>query len=193
MMRLIIACSAAVGLLAACSGTPPSLVRGPTTGMDGPVIKASPDWFGTWHLDHGRSTAVDPWLDLSVVFAQDGGALVLKRQWRGTREGGTFTDSVRVRPDGPPATAKLAQWPDNRHLGAYISGDSLKTTAARWADGGRTLITESTLAVSVQQGERALRIYTEYRLAPAGDRLDVLELRSSRPRPIHYVFTRTAP
>ena len=44
--------------------------------------------------------------------------------------------------------------------------------------------------MSIQQGEQPIRIYTEYRLSPEGDRLDVLELRSTRPRPIHYVFTR---
>jgi hypothetical protein len=86
----------------------------------------------------------------------------------------------------------MAQWPDNRHLGAYIAGDHRKTVASRWEDDGRTLITESTLTVSTQQGERPIRIYTEYRLSPGGDRLDVLELRSTRPRPVHYVFTRAA-
>lgn len=86
----------------------------------------------------------------------------------------------------------MIQWPDNRHAGVYIAGDRTKTVFSEWKDDGQTLATEATLEVSVQQGLRTVRIYTEYRLSPGGDRLDVLELRSTRPRPIHYVFFRSS-
>ena len=145
---------------------------------------------GTWVLDHDLSTAIDPWRNLSVEMAMDGDAVVLQRKWRGSREGGAFSDSVRLVPGTTVQSAPMLQWADERHLGAYIAGDRTKTVASHWADDGQTLITESTLTLSIQQGEQPIRIYTEYRLAPDGDRLDVLELRSTRPRPIHYVFTR---
>ena len=151
---------------------------------------SDPAWAGTWRLDRDRSTAVDPWRDLTVVLALDGDAVVLERRWRGSREGGTAVDAVRVVPGGAAAKAPLEQWPDNRHLGAYLAGDRAKTVRAWWKDDGHTLATESTLTLSVQQGTRDVRIYTEYRLSPGGDRLDVLELRSTRPRPLHYVFHR---
>lgn len=145
---------------------------------------------GTWVLDKDLSTDIDPWLHLSVEIAADGDGVILKKMWRGSREGGATTDSVRLAPGGTVVSEPMEQWPDNRHLGAYIAGDRTKTVASRWEDGGRTLVTEATLTVSIQQGERDLRIYTEYRLSPEGDRLDVLELRSTRPRPTHFVFFR---
>lgn len=145
---------------------------------------------GTWVLDKERSTDIDPWLNLSVGIAADGDGVILKKLWRGSREGGASMDSVRLVPGQTVVSEPMEQWPDNRHLGAYIAGDRTKTVASSWEDGGRTLVTEATLTVSIQQGEREIRIYTEYRLSPEGDRLDVLELRSTRPRPTHYVFTR---
>jgi len=154
-----------------------------------PAPKPS-DWAGRWNLDPERSTAIDPWRGLAVVLEPRGDAMAVERHWRGSREAGTVVDAVEVVPGGPPVTVALEQWPDNRHLGAYLADDSTKTVAAHWADGGRTLVTESTLTVVTQQGEMPIRIYSEYRLAPELDRLDLLELRSTRPAPLHYVFTR---
>ena len=145
---------------------------------------------GTWALDADRSRAVDPWRSLSVEIELEGDAVVLERNWRGSREGGAFTDSVRLVPGQSVESDPMIQWGDERHLGAYIAGDRTKTVVSRWVDDGTTLITESTFRVSIQQGEHDVRVYTEYRLSPEGDRLDVLELRSTRPRPIHFVFSR---
>jgi hypothetical protein len=170
---------AGVVLLAACGGPERSSAPGPA------------DWTRRWTLDAEQSTAIDPWRGLSVVLDARGDAMVVERHWRGSREGGTMVDAVEVVPGGPAVTVALEQWPDNRHLGAYLTGDSTKTVTARWADGGRTLVTESTLTLLTQQGEAPVRIYSEYRLSPERDRLDLLELRSTRPTPLHYVFTRS--
>src|SRR5690606_8040832 len=96
---------------------------------------------GTWILDKDLSTDIDPWLNLSVEIATDGDGVILKKLWRGSREGGATTDSVRLAPGGTVVSEPLEQWPDNRHLGAYIAGDRTKTVAVRWEDGGRTLVT----------------------------------------------------
>ncbi|HMB90926.1 MAG TPA: hypothetical protein VKP65_08770 [Rhodothermales bacterium] len=149
-----------------------------------------PGFSGSWTYEAEGSTAIDPWRRLSMEIDRDGDAVILKRIWRGSREGGTAVDSAYVVPGGPAALVPLEQWPDNRHLGAYLAGDSTKTVTAHWDDEQRTLITESHLTVSIQQGTRHIRIYTEYRLSPDGNRLDVLELRSTRPKPIHYIFRR---
>ncbi len=78
---------------------------------------------------------------------------------------------------------------------SVISACTSRATAPRPSrrDGRTTVAPSSRRAhfmVSAQQGERRIRIYTEYRLSPEGDRLDVLEVRSTRPRPIHFVFHR---
>ena len=171
--------------LAGCATLPAAPRSGPSPT---PVLASSLD--GAWVLDADASRAIDPWRNLSLDIAADGDGVVLKRMWRGSREGGAATDSVRLVPGATVRSAPMLQWPDERHLGVYITGDRTKTVASRWEDDGNTLVTESALTVSAQQGERAIRIYTEYRLSPEGDRLDVLELRSTRPRPIHFVFRR---
>ncbi|NND73095.1 MAG: hypothetical protein HKN43_16090 [Rhodothermales bacterium] len=153
-----------------------------------PVI--SPHFAGNWLLDAQRSTAIDPWRGLSLELSISENLLTIQRKWRGSREGGTTVDSSVVQVNGPPASAVLEQWPDNRHLGAYITGDRSKTIRAFTLDRGRTIGTESFLTVSVQQGEKQLRIYTEYRLSVDNDRIDLIELRSTRPTPTHYVFRR---
>lgn len=191
-MRPLVPLLFALALAACRTPAAPPAAMGVADGAGAlPATRLDPAFAGAWALDGPRSTAIDPWNQLSLEIADAGaGAIDLKRHWRGSREGGAFTDSLRVVPGRSARSAPMTQWPDNRHLGAFIAGDSTKHVATRVEDGGRTLVTESRLTVSVQQGEHDLRIVTEYRLSPEGDRLDVLELRSTRPRPIHYVFRR---
>ena len=192
MRRLLVGLVVALAVpLASCAGT---ASRSPaSTSRPGASVRLDPSFEGTWLLDATRSTSIDPWRGLTVVMDVQGEAVVLERRWRGSGEGGASTDSSRFVPGGPAVRVALDQWADNRHLGAFLAGDSTKTVVARVEDGGQTLVTESTLLVVVQQGERPLRIYTEYRMDPDGGRLDVLELRSTRPTPLHYVFTRAQP
>ena len=62
--------------------------------------------------------------------------------------------------------------------------------SAEVIDGGRTLRTESRFTVETQQAKAPMRITTEYRLHSGGDRLTLIELRSSRTKPIVHHFTR---
>ena len=187
--RLSIAFGLAALALSACASLPPPSPSAPTPST-APTALSPTALSGAWVLDADRSRAIDPWRGLALEIADDGDGVVVKRMWTGSREGGAAVDSVRLVPGTTVRSAPMLQWPDERHLGVYITGDRTKTVASRWEDGGRTLVTESALTVSTQQGERPIRIYTEYRLSPEGDRLDVLELRSTRPRPIHFVFAR---
>lgn len=154
-------------------------------------IEGNTELSGSWVLDQSRSTAIDPWRNLSLEIDVTGDLVSLKRHWRGSREGGAFIDSVRVRAGGDAVKVEMEQWADNRHLGAYIGGDGTKTVTAQWVDGGKTLTTETHLILSVQQGEAPVRIYTEYRLSSDRNRLDVIEIRSTRPTPNYYLFTRS--
>ena len=183
----ILALGLATAVLTACSATPPALGASPQPPVD---RQADALLDGAWTYDAERSRAIDPWRNLSIDIATDGDGVVLKRMWRGSREGGAAVDSVRLVPGTTVRSAPMLQWPDERHLGVYVTGDRTKTVASRWEDDGRTLVTESAFTVSAQQGERRIRVYSEYRLSPEGDRLDVLEMRSTRPSPIHFVFRR---
>ncbi len=156
--------------------------------------RADPDraaFEGTWQLMQDRSTSVDPWRRLALDIQVESDRVTLHRIWSGNREAGTYVDSTTVRTDGTPARIAMGQWPDNRHLGAFLAGDSTKHVTARWLDDGRTLRMQTRLHVRTSQGTRPIRIYSEYRLSPDQTRLTLLELRSTRPRPLHYTFRRT--
>lgn len=145
---------------------------------------------GTWQIIQDRSTSVDPWRRLRLDIRVESERVILNRIWSGNREAGTYVDSTTVRTDGTPAQIAMGQWPDNRHLGAFLAGDSTKQVTARWLDDGRTLRMQTRLHVRTSQGTRPIRIYSEYRLSPDQTRLTLLELRSTRPRPLHYTFRR---
>ncbi len=159
-------------------------------GRDEPT--ASPSRFeGTWTLVAERSTAIDPWNDLSIAIDVSGSTLTLKRTWAGNY-GFAAVDSTTIPIDGTPHRVSLAQWPDNRHIGAFVAADSTKQVSARWLDDGRTLQVTTRLTVRASQGPTRLRTHSEYRVGPDGDDLTVLELRSTRPQPIRYTFERAS-
>jgi hypothetical protein len=142
---------------------------------------------GEWTLLTSESSAIDPWRRLRVSLDADQSTLTLMRTWTGAY-GITSVDSVRIPIDGEHHEISIPQWPDNRHVAVRPTADSVKYVSARWLDRGRTLRTSTRIPVLTSQGETDIRIHSEYRIAPDGERLVVLELRSTRPRPIHYVF-----
>ena len=145
---------------------------------------------GTWQLVPGESSPIDPWNTLVYEFDVGPRHLALTRRWHGPTNY-TAVDSVRVPIDGTPHRAPLSEWPDNRHIGAFATADRPRRVAAEWLDEGRTLRVTSRFWVDTSQGQHRVRTYTEYRLAPAGKRLIVLELRSTRPMPRRYVLERS--
>lgn len=146
---------------------------------------------GTWRLVESESSPIDPWNTLVVDLDAGPDRLALSRRWHGPTDY-TAVDSVRIPVDGDAHRAPLPEWPDNRHIGAVAAPDRPRRVSAEWLDQGRTLRVTSRFGVETSQGSRRIRTYTEYRIAPDGDRLVVLELRSTRPRARRYVFGRTS-
>lgn len=145
---------------------------------------------GRWQIVKSESNAIDPWNDLQVDLAVDPTGVRLVRTWRGAY-GYTGMDSIHVPADGAFHRSPLDQWPDNRHIGAFARTDRTRRVSLQWIDQGRTLRVESRFWVEVSQGTRQIRTYAEYRLAPNGERLVILELRSTRPRARRYVLERS--
>jgi len=142
---------------------------------------------GTWTLVKSQSSAIDPWRRLRVSIDADRSDLTVVRTWTGAYRV-TSVDSVRIPIDGARHEVPIPQWHDNRHIAVRPTVDSIKYVSAQWIDRGRTLAVETHMPVLTSQGETKIRMHSEYRIAPDGQRLDVLELRSSHPRPIHYVL-----
>lgn len=142
---------------------------------------------GTWTIAPDQSTAIDPWRDLTVEIAATDARLTLKRIWQG-HYGYATVDSVTIPIDGAAHRIPLTQWADNRHIGAFVGGDSTKRVAATWVDDGTTLQVTTRLTVRTSQGPTPIRTHSEYRVAPNDSSLTLLELRSTRPRPIRYTL-----
>ena len=157
------------------------------TSDDKPTIAS--EFAGRWARVEARSTPVDPWRSLQLELDVDGSEVVIRRIWTaGARN--RHVDSLRLTVDGRSMQDRIHHWADSRHLGVYVGPDSTRTAAARSLDGGRTLqvTTEQTLHTS--QGSAPVRVYSEYRISEDGEELALLELRSTRNRPIHYLFRR---
>jgi hypothetical protein len=147
---------------------------------------------GKWKIDKEVSTAIDPWRDMQIEIDATSSQLTLDRNWEGYH-GFSVSDSMTIPIDGSTHQVSMSQWPDNRHIGAFLAEDSLKSVSARWLDEGRTLQVTTRLKLKVSQGTSQVRTHSEYRVSPSGAHLIVLELRSTRPRPIRYRFEEMDP
>lgn len=142
---------------------------------------------GTWQIDLARSTELSPWKTYRLTISVDGDRVTFDRHlaWGRRAFADTMTVSTRT-----PAVIPVSLWPDNRHLGAYIGGDRTKTVTATFLDQGRALRLSTDLTLSTQQGERAVNILSDYKVSANGTQLTLTELRTTRNRPVVYVFTR---
>jgi hypothetical protein len=143
---------------------------------------------GTWRIDLSRSTELSPWksFDLSIALAGDTVTLDRKLAW-GRRD---FTDRLVVDTAKPETTTPIDWWADNRHLGAYIGDDHTRRVHPQWLDAGRLLRLSTDLTLETQQGPRAVNILTDFKVSASGQELTLTELRSTRNRPVVYVFKR---
>jgi hypothetical protein len=146
---------------------------------------------GTWRIDPARSTNLAAWRAFDLTIATSDSATTLERRLGWGRR--VHHESMVVPLDGTPTSVAVPYWSDNRHLGAYIGGDKVKQVRARLLDDGRILRVESDLTLETQQGERAVNILSDYHLSPDGQTLTLIEIRSTRSRPVVYVFRRYTP
>jgi hypothetical protein len=153
----------------------------------GPLAAAEHPLAGSWRIDLARSTELSPWKDYELTISTAGDSVTIGRRlaW-GRRE---FADTMTVSP-ATVTTVPVAMWPDNRHLGAYIGGDRTKRVRTEWLDAGRVLRLSTDLVLATQQGDRPVNILSDYKVTANGAQLILTELRSTRNRPVVYLFTR---
>ena len=162
-----------------------------------PFAHANPEFNGLWTISaaetttrdpEARSTATDPWRNLDIEIEVEGDQVTLIRSFRGgtrvTRESMTVDTSI------PDQVVTVEGWWDNRHIGAYLGGDKKQTVAAKWLDDGQTLQLNIDMILETSQAETPVRVLREMRLSEDGEILAVIELRSSRNKPIVRFFKR---
>lgn len=151
------------------------------------LAAANPAFAGRWRMDPDRSTALDGWHKMDLVFALDGSKVAITHhmQWRSTKQTAT-----NVYDTAQPVALKDFFRVEARHLAIYPVRDGVTHATATWLDGGRTLRVEALTPIEVSQGQGSIRIYQEYRIDELGRTLTFIELRSSRDRPLVYVLHR---
>ena len=142
---------------------------------------------GRWRLDSARSTALDGWTTADLVIANDGTKVSLQHDmtWHATKV--TATNTVD--------TAKAVELTnffriDQRHMAVYARPTEAAHVTAEWLDGGRTLRIQALVPLETSQGNTTMRLYNEYRLLEGGAELELIELHSTRERPLVYRFTK---
>jgi hypothetical protein len=143
---------------------------------------------GRWRIDLTRSTELSPWKSFDLTIAVQGNTLNLQRELAWGRR--KFIDAVSLDLGKPENVVPIEWWPDNRHLGAYIGDQKTKRIRAEWLDERRVLRVTSDLVLDAQQGPRSVNILSDYKVSASGAELTLTELRSTRNRPVVYVFKR---
>lgn len=143
---------------------------------------------GVWHIDRERSTELSPWQSYDLTITVDGDIITLARQFGAGRR--TFADTMTLDTSKAENVVPVSLWPDNRHLGAYIGGDHTKRVQAQWLDERRILRLSTDLILDTQQGARAVNLLSDFKVSTSGTVLTLIQLRSTRNRPVVYVFTR---
>lgn len=145
---------------------------------------------GRWRLDPAQSSALDGWTAWDLVISVQGSQVTLQHemQWRTSK-----VVAANVVETAHPTQVKDFFRVTARHMGVYPEKGGVTSVQARWLDADRTLRLEAETPVEISQGAAVLRIYSEYRLLEGDDALLLIELHSSRPRPLVYRFVRVAP
>ena len=151
------------------------------------ALAGDPAINGRWRMDPARSTALDSWTTMDLVIATDGSKVGLRHDmtWHATKVTATNTvDTV--------APVEIVNFfrVDQRHMAVYPQPKEAAHVTAAWLDGGRTLRVEAQVPLETSQGNATMRLYEEYRLLEGGNELLLIELHSTRSRPLVYHFTK---
>ncbi len=155
-----------------------------------PVVALAADsgFAGRWQLDTKRSTALDGWSTADLVISIDGNIVLFRYEmtWHATKvtaENEAKTNTAIEHPD----FFRI----DQRHMAVYARPkEAAHVQPAVWLDGEHTLRIEAQVPLETSQGNTTMRLYQEYRLLEGGNELVLIELHSTRSRPLIYQFTK---
>ena len=142
---------------------------------------------GRWRMDTTRSTALDGWSTADVVIASEGTKLTFQYDmtWHATKvSAGQTVDTAQT------TAVKNFFRIDQRHMAVYARPTESAQVTASWLDDCRTLRIEAQVPLEISQGNTTMRLYQEYRLLEGGNELVLIELHSTRSKPLVYRFTK---
>jgi hypothetical protein len=149
------------------------------------IASATPDINGRWRLDTTLSSALDGWqaMDLVITRQESEVAVTHEMRWRTTR-----LDATNVFNTAQSVTLSDFFRVEQRHMAVYPTKGGHSHANSTWLDDGKTLRVEILTDVEVSQGDVTMRIYQEYRVSELNETLTLIELHSTRNRPLVYVF-----
>ncbi len=151
------------------------------------LASANPELAGRWRLDTDRSSPLDGWHTLDLVFSLEGSQISIQHELRWRRTNYRATNIVDT---SKSVSSDKFFRVEQRHMAVYPAKGGITHTTAEWIDKDRTLRTETNTPVEVSQGDVNMRITSEYRVGEGGETLVLIELHSSRARPLVYFFNK---
>jgi hypothetical protein len=152
------------------------------------TLRAANPLAGTWRLEPDRGTDLPAWQTLDLDIQVAGDTVTITRKFAAGRR--TCTDVTPVDLSKPFNIVPVAWWPDNRHIGAYIGGDKTERVHGEWIGGDHVFRLTTDLVLATQQGEHPVNTLSNYTVSANGRQLTLIEIRSTRNRPVVYVFKR---
>lgn len=149
--------------------------------------------YGTWKLDSKSSTDIVTvrHRQLEMKIQKKGEAILIVHNWL-SRNKIASADSVSFIPGGDavkvPVTSQI--WPDNWYMGVLQKSGTIITFRGSWKEPDRELALAKEQTVETSQGDTKIKTTQSFKLDRRGNKLIVIEKRSSRPTPIRLVFDR---
>jgi hypothetical protein len=153
------------------------------------ALSAASPLEGRWRLDKTRSTALDGWHEWDLVISLAGNRVSLEHDMKWGR---TEFSATNVLDLAGPASVPDFFRVEQRHMALYPAKGAPASVKTSWLDGQRTLRVEADLPIEISQGLATMRLYAEYRLLEGDNELLLVELHSTRPRPLVYRFTKVS-
>ncbi len=149
--------------------------------------------YGTWQLNSKKSTDIVTvqYRQLEMKIQKEGEAVTITHLWM-SRNKIASVDSVHFIPGGDavkiPVTSQI--WPDNWYMGVLEKSGTFISFKGSWKEPDRKLELVKEQAVETSQGDTKIKTNLSFQLDRKGNKLILIEKRSSRLTPIQLVFDR---
>ena len=146
---------------------------------------------GSWVMITEEGDDMDPWRGRTVDITISADSVTILSHWQAGRY--WQRDSMTVSTDGAINTIPIrpGKWMNHVYLGVFVPDDASRDVQASWSPDNRTLTVESVVPLETSQADTFVTITSTYRVDESGNRLSVLEERSSRKTgPMTYIFER---
>jgi hypothetical protein len=150
-----------------------------------------PSLTGSWSLIAEKSSDVDPWRSMALTIESTDQMVTIFRDLIAGQD--SRKDTLVVPTDGQTRSTIVPEskkWLEQPHLGVFFDGTTSQHVSAAWIRPETELMVYISTTLQTSQAESPVEIIRRFIVSEDGSELNLLETRSSRPRPINLVFAR---